>query len=119
MFAVVSSRRPSSRREFFLSERGRGRALTDRARVVRRGTGLMLGLFLLSWGLLAPPGAQAIPTPAQDPFYAYQGATPLASIPPGTVLKTRTLSYTSWAFRCRSGRSSSCTGRRGSLGNRR
>jgi len=59
----------------------------------RRATGLMVGLFLLSWGLLAAPGAQAIPTPAQDPFYAYQGATPLASIPPGTVLKTRTLWY--------------------------
>src|SRR5271163_1803738 len=26
----------------------------------RRATGLMIGLFLLSWGLLAAPGAQAI-----------------------------------------------------------
>ena len=59
----------------------------------RRGTGLVVGLFLLSWGLLAAPGAQAIPTPAQDPFYAYTGTTPLASIAPGTVLKTRTVSY--------------------------
>ena len=71
MSAVVLSRRPWS----------------------RRGRGLVVGLFLLSWGLLAAPGAQAIPTPAQDPFYAYQGAAPLSSIAPGTILKTRTLLY--------------------------
>ena len=93
MFALVSSRRPWSRRRQSLSEHGRGGILTGRPRVVRRGTGLMVGLFLLSCGLLAAPGAQAIPTPGQDPFYAYQGAAPLASIPPGTVLKTRTLWY--------------------------
>lgn len=93
MSAVVSSRRRWSRRRQSLSERGRDGALTVRSRVVTRGLGLMLGLFLLSSGLVAAPGAQAIPTPAQDPFYAYQGATPLASIPPGTVLKSRTLSY--------------------------
>ena len=93
MFAVVSSRRPWSRRRRLLGERGHGGALTVRPRAVRRGTGLMVGLFLLSWGLLAAPGAQAIPTPAQDPFYAYQGAAPLASIAPGTILKTRALMY--------------------------
>jgi hypothetical protein len=32
----------------------------------------------------------AVPAPEQDPFYAYQGSTPLAKIAPGTVLKTRT-----------------------------
>ena len=84
MFAVASSCRHWSRR---------CESLTDRRRVLRRGTGLMVGLLLLSWGLLAAPGAQAIPTPAQDPFYAYTGANPLASIAPGTVIKTRTLSY--------------------------
>ena len=31
--------------------------------------------------------------PAQDPFYKYQGAIPLAAIAPGTVLKTRQLPY--------------------------
>jgi hypothetical protein len=35
----------------------------------------------------------SVPTPSQDPFYAYTGATPLSSIAPGTVLKTRTLPY--------------------------
>ena len=46
------------------------------------------------WGTLVVPSAQAsVPTPQQDPFYTYQSTTPLASIAPGTVLKTRTLSY--------------------------
>jgi hypothetical protein len=31
--------------------------------------------------------------PRDDPFYAYTGSTPLASIPPGTVLQTRTIPY--------------------------
>jgi hypothetical protein len=41
------------------------------------------------------PTAQAAapPPPAQDPFYSYTGATPLSQIAPGTVLKTRTLSF--------------------------
>jgi hypothetical protein len=51
-------------------------------------------LVLLSCSaLLASTARAAVPTPEQDPFYAYQGATPLASIAPGTVLKTRTLAY--------------------------
>jgi hypothetical protein len=49
---------------------------------------------LLLWAALAAPAARAaVPTPEQDPFYTYQGSTPLASIAPGTVLKTRTLAY--------------------------
>jgi hypothetical protein len=39
------------------------------------------------------PRAQAAVPPGQDPFYSYQGATPLADIAPGTVLKTRVLAY--------------------------
>ncbi|MBJ7347869.1 MAG: hypothetical protein JHC87_04765 [Thermoleophilaceae bacterium] len=31
--------------------------------------------------------------PSADPFYSYDGSTPLASIAPGTVLKTRDVSY--------------------------
>ena len=34
-----------------------------------------------------------MPTPQTDPFYTYQGTPPLAAIAPGTVLKTRTVSY--------------------------
>jgi len=39
------------------------------------------------------PLAQAATTPARGSFYTYTGSTPLAQIKPGTVLKTRTLSY--------------------------
>jgi hypothetical protein len=46
----------------------------------------------LGAALLAPAAGAAVPTPAQDPFYAYGGSAPLASIAPGTVLKTRTRS---------------------------
>ncbi|MEU4115369.1 lipase family protein [Kitasatospora sp. NPDC028055] len=45
----------------------------------------------------ATAGAAATAAPrsaaASDPFYAYDGSTPLASLTPGTVLKTRTLPY--------------------------
>lgn len=42
-------------------------------------------------GVVAPAAAGAAPPrPANDPFYAYTEATPLADIAPGTVLKTRT-----------------------------
>ena len=39
------------------------------------------------------PLARAATAPARGSFYAYTGSTPLAQIKPGTVLKTRTLSY--------------------------
>lgn len=60
--------------------------------IFRRTT---IGLLLLAATLaFAAPIAQAAPpTPQEDPFYQYSGSTPLASIAPGTVLKTRTLSY--------------------------
>jgi hypothetical protein len=51
-------------------------------------------LLLAAALLLAAPAAQAAPpTPQEDPFYDYSGATPLAQVAPGTVLKTRTLNY--------------------------
>ena len=39
------------------------------------------------------PAAQAAATAARGSFYTYTGSRPLARIAPGTVLKTRTLSY--------------------------
>lgn len=53
------------------------------------------GLLLLAVALVvAAPVAQAAPpTPEEDPFYKYTGTKPLSEIAPGTVLKTRTLSY--------------------------
>jgi Secretory lipase len=50
-------------------------------------------LLLGAWLALVVPAAQAALPPEQDPFYTYQGSTPLASIAPGTVLKTRVLPY--------------------------
>ena len=46
-------------------------------------------------GLLgvSAPLARAAAAPGRGSFYAYTGSTPLAQVPPGTVLKTRTLSY--------------------------
>ena len=41
----------------------------------------------------APVVAVAAPQPKDDPFYSYAGAKPLASIAPGTVLKTRSFPY--------------------------
>jgi len=35
----------------------------------------------------------APPPPSQDPFYKYRGSTPLKDIAPGTVLKSRTISW--------------------------
>ncbi|HEY2715824.1 MAG TPA: lipase family protein [Solirubrobacterales bacterium] len=54
--------------------------------------GLVLALMLCV-ALLAPAARAAALTPEQDPFYRYEGSTPLAQIAPGTVLKTRTLLY--------------------------
>jgi hypothetical protein len=53
------------------------------------------GLLLLAVALVAAtPMAQAAPpSPEVDPFYKYTGSKPLSEIAPGTVLKTRTLSY--------------------------
>src|SRR4051812_8915512 len=39
----------------------------------------------------AAPSRAAIPLPHEDPFYTYDGATPLANLAPGTVLKTRSV----------------------------
>src|SRR5271165_1201623 len=66
-------------------------------RSIRRRWSLPVGLsavpLLAVWAALVVPGARAAVPPEQDPFYAYQGSIPLASIAPGTVLKTRALPY--------------------------
>lgn len=74
-----------------------------------RRVGTALGAIgLVGGGLVAGPGlsgavavdseptsptAALSATSAADSFYTYSGSTPLASIAPGTVLDTRTLSY--------------------------
>jgi hypothetical protein len=57
------------------------------------GAALLTVALIALWATLLAPLARAVPTPEQDPFYDYGGSTPLAQIAPGTVLKTRTLSY--------------------------
>lgn len=57
----------------------------------RRLLGLLLGLALMLCLALTAPAARAVPPPGEDPFYAYEGSTPLAEIAPGTVLKTRSM----------------------------
>lgn len=56
---------------------------------------MAVALLLLAAGLtMGTSAAQAAPpTPEEDPFYEYTGARPLAEVAPGTVLKSRTLSY--------------------------
>ncbi|MFJ1704861.1 lipase family protein [Kitasatospora sp. NPDC088346] len=44
-------------------------------------------------GPAAAAAPQASTASASDPFYTYDGNVPLASLAPGTVLKTRTLAY--------------------------
>lgn len=59
-------------------------------RTLRRWT-VLLATCVAVLGVTATAGART--PPGQDPFYQYTGSTPLASIAPGTVLKTRTVPY--------------------------
>lgn len=43
--------------------------------------------------MVAASSASAIANPSSDPFYSYTGSTPLAAIAPGTVLKSRVVSF--------------------------
>jgi hypothetical protein len=55
----------------------------------------MIALVASAAALAVPSQASAAsPSPTEDPFYVYDGSTPLADIAPGTVLKTRTGSTT-------------------------
>ncbi|MGF1425651.1 lipase family protein [Kitasatospora sp. LaBMicrA B282] len=56
--------------------------------------------FVAALAVTATPVATAVAAPAttsavtaQDPFYRYDGSRPLSSYEPGTVLRTRTLTY--------------------------
>jgi hypothetical protein len=57
------------------------------------GVGWLALLLLVASAALAAPGARAALAPEQDPFYRYEGKTPLKHIAPGTVLKTRTVPF--------------------------
>ena len=54
--------------------------------------GALAFFLLLPLIALAPARAASTPLlPSQDPFYTYSGRTPLKKIPPGTVLKQRSV----------------------------
>lgn len=60
----------------------------------RRAVRLPILALVLSLLLALVPALSATAAPSSgDPFYRYTGSTPLSSIAPGTVLKTRTLAY--------------------------
>ncbi len=74
---------------------------SNRARNVIRLVGGLL-LAVVAAGILPAAASGAVAsnagsvttsaaplTPGQDPFYTYSGSTPLADVPPGTVLKSR------------------------------
>lgn len=54
---------------------------------------LLLTAVQAAVAAFAVPGLSSAATTTPDPFYQYTGSTPLSSIEPGTVLKTRTISY--------------------------
>lgn len=63
-----------------------------RSRPARRAR---FGAAALAAACLVPTTAAhaGVPTPANDPFYQYTGATPLSELAPGKILKTRVRSY--------------------------
>jgi Secretory lipase len=76
-----------------MAMRGMGSSVRNLAGQRRnQGVGSLALLVLVAWAALAAPGVRAAVPPAQDPFYSYEGRTPLKRVAPGTVLKTRTVS---------------------------
>ncbi|HEX5267269.1 MAG TPA: lipase family protein [Acidimicrobiales bacterium] len=58
----------------------------------RWGLGAALMALLVPLGALVPPAVASGPEPpSQDPFYTYSGPTPLRAVPPGTVLRQRSV----------------------------
>jgi hypothetical protein len=70
---------------------------------IKRGRSILaaavaVGAVLLAFGTATTRASTATqgtapPPPSQDPFYRYDGATPLKDIAPGTVLKSRTIDW--------------------------
>lgn len=54
---------------------------------------LAFALMLVVLCAFSAQAARAATPPSQDPFYRYEGSAPLSSFAPGSVLKTRALSY--------------------------
>jgi hypothetical protein len=69
------------------TERRRPRTLGITLAAVFALIGLLLAFATQARAAAAPP------PPSKDPFYRYKGQEPLSDIAPGTVLKTRTISW--------------------------
>ncbi|HMK99445.1 MAG TPA: hypothetical protein VK428_04590 [Acidimicrobiales bacterium] len=84
---------------------------------MRRHTGGLVAAILVPLLTVpivtSPPAAGSGPVlPSQDPFYRYTGSVPLSEIPPGTVLKSRSVDLALDTLTSTPGRqSSSSTGR--------
>lgn len=67
----------------------------DGARTRRTGirSAITAALVMVATALAPVLLPQAAVAATVDPFYTYSGSTPLAQLPPGTVLKTRTIPY--------------------------
>ena len=75
-------------------ERTGSKAATTAAAVVALAVALLAGTPAQAAPVAgAAAAAQAAAAAARGSFYVYNGSTPLARIAPGTVLKTRILSY--------------------------
>jgi hypothetical protein len=63
--------------------------------VRRYSRGIMIALIAAAATIVVSSGSAAATRlpPSQDPFYAYNGATPLRELPAGTVLKSRRVLY--------------------------
>ena len=57
---------------------------------VRAWLGSTVSLMMVSLAVATGSAAAAPPPPGQDPFYHYDGSTPIEQVAPGAVLKTRT-----------------------------
>jgi Secretory lipase len=67
---------------------------TSTGRRALAATLLVTLTLVAAWVLLAAPYARAAQTPAEDPFYKYEGKpAALRHLTPGTVIKTRTVKF--------------------------
>ncbi|MGW4893071.1 lipase family protein [Kitasatospora sp. NPDC004240] len=69
------------------------RAITSRLLATAAVVAVMAATAAPATAVPTTAGAAAAATVASDPFYVYDGSEPLASLAPGTVLKSRTLQY--------------------------
>ncbi len=60
---------------------------------MRKAVRVVILAALVAVAAFAPAAQASVAPPEQDPFYRYDGSRPLASIAPGTILKSRVVRY--------------------------